>query len=195
MVVAEYKLGMHRLRSCGHGFSRPAVCRNFPRSAIKPVYPASLQGRFLTPDHQGSPCITFLMFQNLPMKQQNDFHIFPFEGQANLNVMSTNERACLVSWTFKCYGMTCQLCITTNTSTFGLCRMRNILSVRYSFLCSWHLIALNPSWAWRASCDNLLSNPWGTVLEDLSGHRNGFICNDEELVVLRVRSKITEALI
>ena len=114
-------------------------------------------------DHQGSPCITFLMFQNLPTKQQNDFNIFPFEGQANLNVMSTNEPACLVSWTFKCYGMTCQLCITTNTSTFWLCRMRNILSVRYSFLCSWHLIALNPSWAWRASCDNLLSNPWGTV--------------------------------
>ena len=32
------------------------------------------------------------------------------------------------------------------------------------------------------------------MLEDLSSHRNGFICNDEELVVLRVKSKITEAL-
>ena len=53
MLVAERRLGMTGSVVVVHGFSCPAVCGGFLRSAIELMSPAPLQGRFLTPGPPG----------------------------------------------------------------------------------------------------------------------------------------------
>ena len=110
-----------------HGFSCLAVCGDFPRSAIEPMSPAPLQGRFLTPGPPGKSLHHILNVSEPACETAEWFHYLPIWGPGR---PIRNEH--------KGTSVPCQLdfhmlwddplaLLATNTSAFWLCRMRNIL--------------------------------------------------------------------